>query len=102
MTVTSKAASRPECQWGMRMSVGLLSSPGVNTQVQKICSTLNNYVNNVILVWHCPMPWLETYSCQPVLDGKDGEQLQMLGLYFEKGKLWQSAGMGEVLLDGHQ
>ena len=48
------------------------------------------------------MPWLETYSCQPVLDGKDGEQLQMLGLYFEKGKLWQSAGMGEVLLDGHQ
>ena len=48
------------------------------------------------------LPWLETYSCQPVLDGKDGEQLQMLGLYFEKGKLWQFAGMGEVLLDGHQ
>ena len=48
------------------------------------------------------LPWLETLLWQQVLDVADGEQLQMLGLYFEKGKLWQSAVMGEVLLDGHQ
>ena len=37
------------------------------------------------------LPWLETLLWQQVLDVADGEQLQMLGLHVEKGKLWQFA-----------
>ena len=48
------------------------------------------------------LPWLETLLWQQVLDVADGEQLQMLGLHVEKGKLWQFAGREEELLDGHQ
>ena len=48
------------------------------------------------------LPWLETLLWQQVLDVADGEQLQMLGLHVEKGKLWQFAGWEEELLDGHQ
>ena len=37
------------------------------------------------------LPWLETLLWQQVLDVADGEQLQMLGLHVDKGKLWQFA-----------
>ena len=44
------------------------------------------------------LPWLATLLWQQVLDGEGGEQLQMLGLRVEKGKLCRCAGEEEVLL----